>query len=212
MASAEGRKRRGRLFVVSAPSGAGKTSLIDEVLKRMPRLALSISHTTRKRRAHEVDGREYFFIDEPEFRRLIDAGAFLEYAKVHDNWYGTQGDTVERMRMAGRDVVLEIDCQGARQVKNAFPRAVFIFILPPSLEELERRLVARDSETPAELERRLANAKREFLEAPWYNYIVINDDFEEAAQDLCAIIRTEIIRQRDYRDLLSQFNPHESQS
>ena len=114
--------------------------------------------------------------------------------------------------MAGRDVVLEIDCQGARQVKNAFPRAVFIFILPPSLEELERRLVARDSETPAELERRLANAKREFLEAPWYNYIVINDDFEEAAQDLCAIIRTEIIRQRDYRDLLSQFNPHESQS
>lgn len=206
-----GSGRRGVLFVVSAPSGAGKTSLIAEVLRRMPEVSLSVSYATRRPRPHEKDGREYHFRAESEFQAMAERGEFVEYAKVHGNWYGTHAGTLEAMRAGGRDVVLEIDCQGARQVKNAFRHGVFIFILPPSMEELRRRLMTRDSETPEMMEQRIANARREFAEAPFYDYRVVNDRFEDAAADLQAIFRAEQIRAQDHKALLEQFMPQDTQ-
>lgn len=204
-------RRQGVLFVISAPSGAGKTSLIAEVLQRMPEMSLSISYTTRRPRPHERSGREYHFTDEASFHAMAERGEFIEYAKVHGNWYGTHAGTLEEMRAHGRDVVLEIDCQGARQVKNVCRSGVFIFILPPSMEELKRRLLARDSETPEMMEQRIANARREFAEAPFYDYRVVNAEFQDAAADLQAIFRAEQIRAQDHRALLEQFIPQDTQ-
>jgi guanylate kinase len=182
------RKRRARLFVIAAPSGAGKTSLVNALLERRPDLKLSISHTTRKRRPNEKQGREYYFVGEDEFERLRRAGAFLEHAHVFDNWYGTGRETVEKLLGSGHDVVLEIDWQGADQVRKAMPEAETIFILPPSRESLEQRLRARMTDSEAVIQRRLRDAVGDMGHWQDFKYVVVNDDFERAVNDLGAIV------------------------
>lgn len=197
-----GPSRRGRLFVVSAPSGAGKTSLVKALLARDPALAVSISHTTRKPRPHEVDGREYHFVSIPEFQELIARGAFLEHAQVFDNYYGTSRETVERLLSAGTDVVLEIDWQGAQQVRRAMPDSVSIFILPPSRRALEERLTQRQTDSPEVIARRLRDAVADMRRYSEFDYVVVNDRFEQAVEELASIVagRGEALR-RDRESL-----------
>ena len=180
--------RRGRLFVISAPSGAGKTSLVKVLLERHPDLKVSVSHTTRKPRPHEVHGREYHFVSPEEFRELVDRGQFLEHAQVFDNSYGTGRGTVEKLLAAGTDVVLEIDWQGAQQVRAAMPECTTIFILPPSREALRERLERRQTDSAATIARRLGDAVADMRHASEFDYIVVNDRFEQALADLSAII------------------------
>jgi guanylate kinase len=182
------RKRRARLFVIAAPSGAGKTSLVNALLERRSDLKLSISHTTRKRRPTEQQGREYYFVGEDEFDRLRKAGAFLEHARVFDNWYGTGRETVEKLLGSGHDVVLEIDWQGADQVRSAMPEAETIFILPPSRDSLEQRLRDRMTDSEAVIQRRLRDAVGDMGHWQDFRYVVVNDDFERAVGDLEAIV------------------------
>lgn len=179
----------GLLFIVAAPSGAGKSSLVNAVLAEDPRLVLSISYTTRAPRPGEQHGREYFFVDRAEFGRMRDDGAFLECAEVHGNMYGTSQRQIADLRADGRDVVLEIDWQGAQQVRRLFPDAVGIFILPPSTEELERRLRARGQDSDAVIRRRLDGAAEEIGHAAEFDYVIINNDFDDARRDLAAVIR-----------------------
>jgi guanylate kinase len=180
--------RRGRLFVISAPSGAGKTSLVKALLQRNPALALSISHTTRRPRPHEIDGREYYFVTIPQFEELVARGAFLEHAQVFDNFYGTSRETVERMLAAGTDVVLEIDWQGAQQVRKAMPACVSVFILPPSRRALEDRLTQRQTDSPEVIARRLRDAVSDMRHSSEFDYVVVNDRFEQALSDLESIV------------------------
>jgi guanylate kinase len=180
---------KGLLFIVAAPSGAGKSSLVSAVLERDPNLVLSISHTTRPPRPGEVDGREYHFTDRATFTRMIGAGEFLESAEVHGNLYGTSQEAVQGVRESGRDVVLEIDWQGAQQVRRLFPDAVGIFILPPSMAELERRLRARNQDPDGVIRRRLAAAADEISHLAEFDYVIINNYFEEARRDLAAVVR-----------------------
>ena len=179
---------RGRLFVVAAPSGAGKTSLVKALLERRPQLCLSVSHTTRPPRANEVQGREYFFVPVEEFRKLAAKRAFLEHAQVFDNHYGTGRGPVEADLAAGRSVILEIDWQGARQVRASLPQCATIFILPPSRDALEQRLRARRTESDAAIERRLRDAVGDMSHWKEFDYIVVNDDFERALEDLTRIV------------------------
>jgi guanylate kinase len=179
---------RGRLFVLAAPSGAGKTSLVKALLERMPALQMSVSHTTRPRRPTEVHGREYYFIAVPEFERLVAEGQFLEHARVFDNLYGTARAPVEARLAAGGDLVLEIDWQGARQVRAALPDCVTIFILPPSREALEERLRSRATDSPEVIARRLRDAVSDMSHWREFDYVVVNDDFERAVTDLIAIV------------------------
>jgi guanylate kinase len=178
----------GNLFIVCAPSGAGKTSLVGELLKREPSLRLSISYTTRKPREGESDGREYHFVGVPEFERMIAAGDFLEHANVHGNLYGTSRPWIEREMAADRDVLLEIDWQGAAQVRRFFPGLVGIFILPPSLQELRRRLESRGKDSAETIARRLANAREEISHVLEFEYIIVNDRFEKALEDIQAVV------------------------
>lgn len=180
--------RRGRLFVISAPSGAGKTSLVKSLLERNPALALSISHTTRKPRPQEAHGREYYFVSIPQFEELVRRGAFLEHARVFDNYYGTSRETVDRLLAAGKDVVLEIDWQGARQVRAALPECVSIFILPPSRLALEERLTQRKTDSPDVIARRLRDAVGDMRHFREFDYVVVNDRFEQAVSDLESIV------------------------
>jgi guanylate kinase len=181
--------KKGRLFVITAPSGAGKTSLTRALLAEEPALKLSISYTTRPPRPGEQDGREYHFVDEPTFLAMRDRGEFLENALVHGNRYGTSrkviADTLER----GQDLVLEIDWQGAAQVRKLYPDCIGIFILPPSLEELERRLRGRGQDSDAVIQRRLANAQAEMAHAQEFEYRIINKDFDTAQAQLAEIVR-----------------------
>ena len=179
---------RGKLFVVAAPSGAGKTSLVKALLERMPRLEMSVSHTTRPRRPTEEHGREYFFIGVPDFEHLVAEGEFLEHARVFDNLYGTARAPVEARLAQGEDIVLEIDWQGARQVRAAMPDCVTIFILPPSREALERRLRTRATDSPEVIARRLRDAVSDMSHWREFDYVVVNDDFERAVADLTAIV------------------------
>jgi guanylate kinase len=179
---------RGRLYVIAAPSGAGKTSLVRRLLERKPRLRLSISHTTRKRRPTEQEGREYYFVDVPQFLDLEKKGAFLEHARVFDNYYATGRETVERFLKAGSDVILEIDWQGARQVREAMPDAQTIFILPPSRAALEERLRSRNTDSEEVIQRRLRDAVHDMSHWKEFDYVVVNDDFERAVADLVAIV------------------------
>jgi guanylate kinase len=179
---------RGRLFVVAAPSGAGKTSLVKALLERRPQLRLSVSHTTRAPRANEVQGREYFFVRVEEFRELAAQQAFLEHAQVFDNHYGTSRAPVEAELASGRSVILEIDWQGARQVRASLPQCVSIFILPPSRDSLEKRLRARRTESDAAIERRLRDAVGDMSHWKEFDYVVVNDDFERALEDLTRIV------------------------
>jgi len=180
---------RGTLFVVAAPSGAGKTSLVNALLERMPELRMSVSHTTRKRRPTEQHGREYYFVGVPEFERLVAEGQFLEHARVFDNLYGTGRAPVEARLAQGGDIVLEIDWQGARQVRAAMPDCVTIFILPPSRQALEKRLRTRATDSPEVIARRLHDAVSDMSHWREFDYVVVNDDFEKAVEDLMAIVR-----------------------
>jgi guanylate kinase len=182
---------RGRLIVIAAPSGAGKTSLVEALLARDPALRLSVSHTTRERRPTEQEGREYHFVSVPEFERLREAGEFLEHARVFDNLYGTSRAFVEQQLSAGHDVVLEIDWQGARQVRRAMPQCVSVFILPPSRKALAERLARRATDTPQVIERRLADAAGDMSHYREFDYVVVNDDFARALEDLQRIIAGE---------------------
>jgi guanylate kinase len=185
------RKTKGRLFVITAPSGAGKTSLTRALLAETPGLKLSTSYTTRAPRPGEQNGREYHFVDEPTFLAMRDRGEFLENALVHGNRYATSkkiiSDTLER----GQDLVLEIDWQGAAQVRKLHPDCVRIFILPPSMEELERRLRSRGQDTDVVIQRRLANAQAEMAHANEFEYRIINKDFDTAKAELAEIVRRE---------------------
>lgn len=178
----------GRLFVISAPSGAGKTSLVKALLAARPQLAVSVSHTTRTPRPHEVDGRDYHFVGGAEFARLAAAGAFLEHARVFDNQYGTGREQVGAQLEAGRNVLLEIDWQGARQIRASAPGCVSIFILPPARAALEERLRSRGTDTDTVIARRLADAATDMSHCLEFDYAVVNDRFEWAVAELLAII------------------------
>ena len=180
--------QRGRLFVISAPSGAGKTSLVRALLERHPELKVSISHTTRKPRPQEVEGREYYFVSRPDFQRLVAQGQFLEHAQVFDNYYGTGRQTVEELLRSGTDVVLEIDWQGAQQVRKAMPECITIFILPPSRQALQERLERRQTDSTETIARRLRDAVGDMRHASEFDYIVVNDRFEQALHDLASVV------------------------
>jgi guanylate kinase len=183
--------KRGRLIVIAAPSGAGKTSLMKALLESAPTLRLSVSHTTRKRRDTEQEGREYHFVSVPEFERLNEAQEFLEHARVFGNLYGTSRAFVEQQLAAGHDVVLEIDWQGAQQVRRAMPQCVSVFILPPSRRALAERLARRATDTPEVIARRLAEAAGDMSHYREFDYVVVNDDFARAVADLKRIIAGE---------------------
>ena len=179
----------GNLFVIVAPSGAGKTTLVAELLKREPEMRLSISYTTRAPRAGEANGREYHFVGVPEFERMIAVGDFLEHAQVHGNYYGTSRAWIEREIAGEHDVLLEIDWQGAAQVRKFFPDLVGMFILPPSIAELRRRLQGRGKDSAETIERRIAGAREEISHVLEFEYIIVNDRFEEALEDIRSVVR-----------------------
>ena len=182
---------RGRLFVIAAPSGAGKTSLVRALMEREPGLRFSISYTTRPRRPIEQHGRDYFFVGRDEFERMVGNGEFLEHARVFDNYYGTARRQVEAALAAGQDLILEIDWQGAAQVRAALPECVSIFILPPSRAELERRLRGRGTDAEDVIQRRLRDAAGDMGHWREFDYVVVNDDFEQALGEVQAIVRGE---------------------
>jgi guanylate kinase len=179
---------QGTLYVVSAPSGAGKTSLVRALGHRLADLMISISHTTRPERPGEVNGREYFFVDQARFQAMIDQAAFLEHARVFDHFYGTARSGVEDCLNRGVDVLLEIDWQGARQVRAALPQCQSIFILPPSRQALEQRLTGRGQDQAAVIARRMQSAISESSHYAEYDYLIINDDFEQALDALRCIV------------------------
>nr|WP_298249530.1 guanylate kinase [uncultured Halomonas sp.] len=188
---------QGTLFVVSAPSGAGKTSLVRELVESLDGIQVSTSHTTRIRREGEIDGVNYHFVDVPAFEAMIERGEFFEYARVFDNYYGTSRPAVQAALAAGQDVILEIDWQGARQVREQLPEAVSVFILPPSREELERRLSGRGTDEHAVIERRMRDAVSEMSHHDEYDYLLINDDFTTALAELRAlVVSRRLARQR----------------
>lgn len=189
-------KQQGLLFVVSAPSGAGKTTLCKEIIDFYPELRQSVSFTTREPRAGEVNGRDYHFVDMARFREMVAEGAFAEWAEVHGNCYGTALQTLREASAAGQDILLDIDCQGARQLKQAIASAVFIFILPPDMAELERRLRGRGTDAEEVIQRRLRNAAAEIDQSSWYDYRVINDTIERASAELRQIFTQERQKQR----------------
>ncbi len=204
---------RGMLIVVSSPSGGGKGTLIDRALKMVPGLGLSISYTTRAPRGAEENGREYFFVDEPAFRAMIARGEFLEWADVYGHLYGTNAGQVERERRTGRDIILEIDVQGAESIRRQVPDAISIFILPPSFELLRNRLVARATDSAADLERRLKGAPGEVAQYEHFDYVILNDDINRASQQLAAVIYAERARrerqQITLKDALDDFGVSE---
>lgn len=179
---------RGKLFVVAAPSGAGKTSLVRALMQRQPQLRFSISYTTRQQRPAERHGHDYFFVDKAEFERLLGAGEFLEHAQVFDNYYGTSRTQVEHLLAAGSSVLLEIDWQGAQQIRRAAPQHSSIFILPPSREALEKRLRSRATDSDEIIARRLRDSLADMSHWTEFDYVVVNDDFERATGDLEAIV------------------------
>ncbi|SDW92462.1 guanylate kinase [Marinobacter mobilis] len=203
-----GQFEKGTLYVISAPSGAGKTSLVAEMLKRDPVLGLSISHTTRPARPGEQDGVNYHFVSRDAFEAMIAQNDFLEYADVFGNYYGTSQRWVEQALARGEDVILEIDWQGAAQVRRLMPECVGIFILPPSPEELRRRLTGRGTDADDVVERRLREAAEECSHAQEFDYLVVNDQFEVALKELLAVVAAQRVRtavqQQRHATLLSR--------
>ena len=179
----------GQLFIVAAASGAGKTTLVRQLLAREPDIRLSISYTTRAPRPGEENRREYHFVSEAQFQAMIAADDFLEWAQVHGNYYGTSKRWIVTERAAGRDVLLEIDWQGAQQVRRVFPDAIGVFILPPSMEELTRRLTGRGTDSAEVIARRLAAAREEMSQVGEFGYVIINDDLQTALSDFVAVVR-----------------------
>ena len=190
----KGGQREGVLFVVSAPSGAGKTSLCRELIDSIGDLRQSISFTTRRARAAEQDGVDYHFVDQADFQQMIAEQKLAEWAQVHGNTYGTALDTLQQAAAEGIDLLLDIDCQGAAQLKKNYRQGVFIFILPPDLVELERRLRGRGTDSEEVVSCRLNNAAEEISQANWYDYLIVNDDFQTALQQLTAIVIAERCR------------------
>jgi len=178
-----------RLFVVAAPSGGGKTSLVAALLERDPHLRLSISHTTREPRPGEKDGEHYYFVDKPLFLKLVGEGAFLEYAQVYGHYYGTGRRAVERLVQAGFSVMLDIDWQGARQVRESFPECCSIYILPPSMRELRDRLARRGQDSADVIESRMREARSEIAHCTEFDFLVVNNEFDAALDDLMSIVR-----------------------
>lgn len=201
---------QGTLFVISAPSGAGKTSLVAEMLENDGKLGVSVSHTTRPMREGEQDGVNYHFVSRGEFEDMIARGDFLEHADVFGNYYGTSQVWVRETLAKGEDVILEIDWQGAEQVRRLMPDCVSIFIVPPSPEVLRERLTGRGTDAPEVVERRLKEAREECRHAAEFDYLVVNDDFTEALADLLAIVRSERLRftaqNRRYGSLLERLS------
>ena len=179
---------QGTLFIISAPSGAGKTTLVRELIESLDGIQVSVSHTTRSQRRGEVNGVNYHFVEPEEFEAMIERGEFFEYARVFDNLYGTARPAVEVLLEAGQDVILEIDWQGARQVREQMPDAVSIFILPPSRDELERRLASRGTDAHATITRRMRDAVSEMSHYDEYDFLVINDDFTTALRELQSLV------------------------
>lgn len=198
----------GHLFVICAPSGAGKTSLVNALLEREPDIELSISYTTRAPRASETDGRNYHFVSREQFVEMIGRGEFLESAEVHGNLYGTSQAWIGARRAEGKDIVLEIDWQGATQVRRLIPDAVGVFILPPSPEALRKRLVGRGQDSPEVIERRLLAAREEVAHVEEFDYVIINRNFDVAVADLVSIVRAQRLRLamqlERHRDLINR--------
>ncbi|BBP03177.1 guanylate kinase [Sulfuriferula plumbiphila] len=201
----------GSLFIVAAPSGAGKTSLVRELLARDERVRLSISYTTRAARPGEVDGRDYHFVSKEKFIALLEAGEFLESAEVYGNYYGTSERWIREAMAAGDDILLEIDWQGAAQVRRLFAEAIGVFIMPPSLQALQQRLTGRGQDSTEIIARRMAAAREDISHVSEFDYVIINDDFAEAVADLCALFRTRRLQTSRqlarYASLFHQFNP-----
>ena len=193
---------KGNVFIVCAPSGAGKTSLVRELLARDPNVHLSVSHTTRAPRPGEQGGRDYHFVTRPEFQAMLERAEFLESADVHGNLYGSSQAWIEAHRGRGHDIVLEIDWQGAQQVRKVIPEAMGIFILPPSLEVLRQRMMDRRQDSAAIIERRLKAARGEIAHLEEFDYVIINNNFDEAVGDLASIVRSARLR------LLAQIERH----
>lgn len=187
-------KREGVIFIISAPSGAGKTTLCKEIIDLFPALRHSVSYTTRQPRAGEVHGKDYFFVSMEEFQQMEAVGEFAEWAEVHGNCYGTAIRTLEESKANGIDVILDIDIQGARQLKQRYEGGVYIFILPPSYDELRRRLNGRSSDTDEVISRRINAAAGEIRESRWYDYIIVNDQFPRAVEELKSIVIAERCR------------------
>ncbi len=187
-------QQAGSLFVVAAPSGAGKSSLVRALLEMDSHLGMSVSHTTRTPRGQEQEGREYHFVSEPDFRAMVAAGEFIEWAEVHSNLYGTSHAAIDSRISQGHDVVLEIDWQGALQIKQLFPDAVLVFILPPSWEELAQRLNRRGEDHPDVIAQRLLNARHEVAQARHFDFVIINSLFETAVFDLKTIVHSQRLR------------------
>ncbi|RLB80400.1 MAG: guanylate kinase [Deltaproteobacteria bacterium] len=180
--------KRGHLFIISAPSGAGKSSILSAILKKDPGLRYSISYTTRPPRGKERDGVDYYFISDSAFRKKIDAGELAEWAEVHGHLYGTSARYLEDSLDRGHDILFDIDVEGAKKLYAKYPEAILVFIAPPSMEELKRRLVERGTDSAEAIERRLKNAKAEMAEAKWYHHVIVNDDLAQAVSELKAII------------------------
>ena len=200
----------GDLFIISAPSGAGKTSLVKSLLQSDLGLNLSISHTTRSPRSSEVNGEDYHFVSRETFQRMLNNGEFLESAEVYGNFYGTSEKWIHEKILAGQDIVLEIDCQGAKQVQRIFTRSIGIFILPPSLEALAIRLNSRGQDDPEVIQKRLTAAREEVSHIHDFDYIVINNQLEYALHELVCIIKAERLRKHrqliKYHALISQLS------
>jgi len=203
---------RGMLIVVSSPSGGGKGTLIQRVLNSLSNLAYSISYTTRASRPGETNGREYFFVSTVEFEGMIQRGEFLEWANVYGHLYGTSRAQVERERTSGRDIILEIDVQGAANIRATTEDPVTIFILPPSFEVLQERLIARGSDSPADLERRLRGAPAEVEQFKDFQYVILNDEVECAANKLAAVITAERVRRERQEPNLKTVLEHFAQA
>lgn len=196
---------KGKLFIISAPSGAGKTSLIKKLIPHVDKLIVSVSHTTRARRPGEIESIDYFFTSVDTFKKMIHQQAFLEYAQVFDNFYGTAQSSVEQSLNSGKDVILEIDWQGAEQVRRILPDSISIFILPPSTEVLRRRLKERGQDSEAIIDRRMQDAVNEMSHYAEYDYLIVNDDFNNALTELKSIIlanRLNIQRQQEQLKVL----------
>ncbi|MBF0111291.1 MAG: guanylate kinase [Desulfamplus sp.] len=189
------KSKRGKIFVVSAPSGAGKTTLCTKILDRFKELAYSVSHTTREPRAGEKDGVDYFFITTDEFKKKIEQNLWAEWAEVHGNFYGTSLKFIEDSIAKGRDLILDIDVQGAKQFKASFPEATTIFIMPPSIETLQERLIKRGKDSDSIIEKRIKNAANEIAQSSFYEHIIVNDDLNLAEHKMVELIASKIGQQ-----------------